>query len=213
MAGWGFGARLALLLAGLLLYGLSLRLMINAGVGVAPWDVLHTGLAGRFPVTVGQAGILMGVLVVSFSWLLLRQPIGLGTVLNTLLVGLFLDLFDFLPQPTGLGLRWAELLSGTMLLGLATGTYVAAGMGAGPRDGLVMGLSQLSGLPVATVRISIELTVLGLGWLLGGQVGLGTAAFALLSGPAMGWGMGLYGLGRTHNPGSTPGPGAPGPTG
>ncbi|GHG05603.1 membrane protein [Deinococcus piscis] len=206
---WRFGPRLALLLTGLMLYGLSLRLMIDAGVGVAPWDVLHTGLARRLPLTVGQAGILMGVLVVSFSWLLLRQPVGLGTVLNTLLVGLFLDLFDFLPQPTGLGLRWAELLGGTLLLGLATGTYVAAGMGAGPRDGLVMGLSQLSGLPVAAVRICIELGVLGVGWLLGGQVGLGTAAFALLSGPAMGWGLGLYGLGQGQ--GSRQAPQAPPP--
>ena len=207
--GWTFGPRLALLLLGLGLYGLSLRLMIDAGVGVAPWDVLHTGLAGRLPLTVGQAGILMGVLVVTVSWLLLRQPIGLGTVLNTLLVGLFLDLFDFLPQPSRLGLRWAELLGGTLLLGLATGTYVAAGMGAGPRDGLVMGLARLSGLPVAAVRVSIELGVLGLGWLLGGQVGLGTAAFAVLSGPAMGWGLGLYGLGQARKPGPEAEPAAP----
>lgn len=195
---WPFGARFVLLLAGLLLYGLSLRLMIDAGVGVAPWDVLHTGLAGRFPVTVGQAGILVGLLVVSLSWLLLRQPVGLGTVLNTLLVGLFLDLFDFLPRPAGLGLRWAELLGGTLLLGLATGTYVAAGMGAGPRDGLIMGLARLSQQPVAAVRTAVELGVLGLGWVLGGQVGLGTAAFALLSGPAMGWGLNLYGLERSR---------------
>ncbi|WP_261664367.1 YczE/YyaS/YitT family protein [Deinococcus sp. Marseille-Q6407] len=193
---WGFPARLALLLGGLVLYGLSLRLMIDAGVGVAPWDVLHTGLAGRFPVTVGQASILIGLVIVACSRLLLGQPIGLGTVLNTLLVGLFVALFAGLPAPAGLELRWAELLAGTLLLGLATGTYVAAGLGAGPRDGLVLGLSRLTGLSVARLRTGLELAVLALGWALGGQIGLGTAAFALLSGPAMGWGLGLYGLSR-----------------
>ncbi|RTR26697.1 membrane protein [Deinococcus radiophilus] len=179
-----------------MLYGLSLRLMIDAGVGVAPWDVLHTGMADRLPVTVGQAGIAAGVVIVTLSRLLLREPIGLGTVLNAVLVGLFLDLFAFFPEPSSLLLRWGEFLIGVALLGLATGTYVAAALGAGPRDGLVLGLSRLSGAPVATIRTVIELLVLALGWALGGQLGLGTAAFALLSGPAMAWGMGLFGLTR-----------------
>lgn len=204
VAGWPLTARLGLLLVGLLLYGLGLRLMIDAGVGVAPWDVLHTGLASRLPLTVGQAGIATGLLVVSLSRLLLRQPIGLGTVLNAVLIGLFVDTFAFLPQPQSLPLRWAELLAGTALVGLATGTYVAAGLGAGPRDGLVLGLARVANLPVAAVRIAIELSVLALGWWLGGSLGLGTATFALLSGPAMAWGMGLYRLHRPTSPRKQP---------
>ncbi|MPY66163.1 membrane protein [Deinococcus sp. SDU3-2] len=193
--------RYALLVLGLALYGLALRLMLDARVGVAPWEAFHLGVTRHLPLTLGTVSILTGVLIVAVSALWLRERIGPGTVLNVLLIGLFLDgLAPLVPDPSGLLARWVQFGLGVGLLGLATGTYVAAGLGAGPRDGLVLGLSRRTGWDVARVRGGIELIVLALGWLLGGLVGWGTLAFALASGPAMRAGLGLYGLGRTPKP-------------
>lgn len=190
-------ARLTLLLAGLLLYGLSLRLMLDAGVGTAPWEVLHVGLTRHLPLTVGLAGILTGAAIVAFTALGLRERVGLGTLLNVVLVGLFLDLFGpLIPSPTALGWSWAQFLLGVVLLGLATGAYVAAGLGAGPRDGLTLALNRLTRWPVPRVRTGVEIAVLLIGWALGGPLGWGTLVFALAVGPAMGWGLGLFGVGK-----------------
>ncbi|WP_102127134.1 YczE/YyaS/YitT family protein [Deinococcus planocerae] len=189
--------RYFLLVFGLFLYGLSLRLMLDARVGVAPWEVLHLGVTRHLPLSIGMVSILTGVLIVAFTALRLREPIGPGTVINVLLIGLFLDVLGSLvPDPATLGGRWAQFLLGVGLLGLATGTYVAAGLGAGPRDGLILGLSRVTGWDVARVRTGIELAVLALGWALGGLVGWGTLVFALGSGPAMAAGLALYGLRR-----------------
>lgn len=194
--------RYALLVFGLLLYGLSLRLMLDARVGVAPWEAFHLGVTRQLPLSIGVVSILTGVLIVAFTRLRLRERIGPGTVLNVLLIGLFLDVLGpLVPDPAALPLRWAQFGLGVVGLGLATGTYVAAGLGAGPRDGLILGLGRVTGWPVARVRTGIELGVLGLGWLLGGQVGWGTLAFALTSGPAMSAGLALYGL-RRGRPGA-----------
>ncbi|GAA5511410.1 hypothetical protein Dcar01_00119 [Deinococcus carri] len=189
--------RYALLVSGLFLYGLSLRLMLDARVGLAPWEAFHLGVTRHLPLSIGLVSILTGVLIVAFTALRLRERIGPGTVINVLLIGLFLDLLGpLVPDPAGLPARWVQFVLGVALLGFATGTYVAAGLGAGPRDGLVLGLSRQTGWEVARVRTGIELAVLGLGWLLGGLVGWGTLVFALGSGPAMSLGLGLYGLGR-----------------
>nr|WP_246580720.1 membrane protein [Deinococcus aestuarii] len=179
------------------MYGLSLRLMLDARVGVAPWEVLHLGVTRHLPLSIGLVSILTGVLIVAFTALRLREPIGPGTVINVLLIGLFLDVLGpLVPDPVALAGRWAQFLLGVALLGLATGTYVAAGLGAGPRDGLILGLSRMTGWDVARVRTGIELAVLALGWALGGLVGWGTLVFALGSGPAMAAGLALYGLTR-----------------
>ncbi|WP_415831370.1 YczE/YyaS/YitT family protein, partial [Deinococcus frigens] len=180
-------ARLALLLVGLFLYGLSLRMMLDANVGVAPWEVLHVGLTRHLPLTVGVVSILTGVLIVAFTALRLRERVGLGTLLNVVLIGVFLDLLaPLVPNPVSVGWRWVQFLLGVGLLGFATGAYVAAGLGAGPRDGLTLALGRLTGWPVPRIRSGIELAVLLLGWALGGPLGWGTLVFALAVGPAMG---------------------------
>lgn len=193
--------RYGLLVFGLALYGLALRLMLDARVGVAPWEAFHLGVTRHLPLSLGTVSILTGVGIVALSALWLRERVGPGTVLNVLLIGLFLDgLAPLVPDPSSLLARWVQFVLGVGLLGLATGTYVAAGLGAGPRDGLVLGLSRRTGWDVARVRGGIELLVLALGWLLGGLVGWGTLAFALISGPAMRAGLGLYGLGQSPKP-------------
>jgi uncharacterized membrane protein YczE len=202
--------RYALLVSGLLLYGLSLRLMLDARVGVAPWEALHLGLTRHLPLSIGVVSILTGVVIVAFTAWRLRERIGPGTVLNVVLIGAFLDLLGpLVPDPEALGLRWGQFVLGVVLLGLATGTYVAAGLGAGPRDGLILGLSRVTGWKVARVRSGIELGVLALGWALGGQVGWGTLVFALGSGPAMSAGLALYGLQGKRSSGSRPAEAAP----
>ncbi len=189
--------RLALLLTGLFLYGLSLRMMLDARVGVAPWEVLHVGLTRHLPLTVGVVSVLTGAAIVAFTALRLRERIGLGTVLNVVLIGVFLDvLAPLIPEPAALGWRWAQFLLGVLLLGFATGAYVAAGLGAGPRDGLTLALRRVTGWPVPRIRSGVELAVLLLGWAMGGPLGWGTLVFALAVGPAMGWGLGLFGVGK-----------------
>ncbi len=189
--------RYALLVGGLFLYGLSLRMMLDARVGVAPWEVLHVGLTRHLPLTVGLVSILTGVLIVAFTALRLRERLGVGTLLNVLLIGFFLDvLAPLVPDPAALGWRWLQFALGVALLGFATGAYVAAGLGAGPRDGLTLALHRVAGWPVPRIRGGVELAVLLLGWALGGPLGWGTLAFALAVGPAMGWGLGLFGVGK-----------------
>ncbi|UQN06625.1 YitT family protein [Deinococcus sp. QL22] len=193
--------RYALLLFGLFLYGLSLRLMLDARVGVAPWEVLHVGITRHLPLSVGVVSILTGLVIVAFTALKLREPIGPGTVLNVIFIGVFLDVLGpLVPDPQGLGLRWVQFALGVALLGLATGTYVAAGLGAGPRDGLTLGLRRVYGWPVARTRTGVEVVVLATGLLLGGPVGWGTLVFALTVGPAMSAGMGLFGIAQRREP-------------
>lgn len=192
--------RYALLVTGLFLYGLSLRCMLDARVGVAPWEVLHVGITQHLPLTIGMVSIGMGGLIVVFTTLHLRERVGMGTLLNVLLIGVFLDMLaPVVPDPATLSLRWLQFLLGVGLLGFATGAYVAAGLGAGPRDGLVLGLSRVYGWPVPRVRTAVEFVVLLIGWGLGGPAGWGTLVFALLVGPAMGVGLGLFGLKRGGN--------------
>jgi uncharacterized membrane protein YczE len=179
----GVPRRLTQLLIGLALYGVSLALVLRAGLGLAPWDVLHQGLAERTGTTVGQMVILLSF-VVLLLWIPLRERPGFGTVANALLVGVFVDLTMLvLDDAASWPMRVALLVSGVLLNGLATALYIGASLGSGPRDGLMTGLVRRTGRSVRLVRTVLEVTVLGAGWLLGGTVGIGTLVYAVAIGP------------------------------
>ena len=174
--------RFARLLAGLTLYGLSDGLLLLAGLGVDPWDVLHQGLSRRLGLGVGTWVNIVGA-VVLLAWIPLRQRPGIGTVLNVLTIGTVVNLvLAWLPAPHALPVQVAVLAAAIVLNGIATGLYIGAGLGPGPRDGLMTGIAA-RGHSVRLVRTGIELTALGTGWLLGGSVGIGTVAYAVLIGP------------------------------
>ncbi|HMU35469.1 MAG TPA: hypothetical protein P5108_04550 [Marmoricola sp.] len=175
--------RLAQLLIGLWLFGISLAMVIRSGLGNASWDVLHQGLANHLPITIGQAVILMSLLVL-LVWIPLREIPGVGTLLNAVVVGYSIDVsLGWLSTPRDLWLRVVLLLVGIVLNGLATGLYIGARLGSGPRDGLMTGLHRRTALPIGLVRWGLEITVVVLGWLLGGVVGVGTLVFAFAIGP------------------------------
>ena len=175
--------RIIQLLVGLVLYGFAISMMVRAAIGVSPWDVLSQGLAKQTGIPFGWVTNIVGALVLLF-WIPIRQKPGLGTVLNVLLVGTSAQLgLMVLPAQNSLVLQVVLFAGGLALLAVATGLYIGAGFGPGPRDGLMTGLHRRFGWPIWIVRTAIELTVLGLGWLLGGNVGIGTVAFALLIGP------------------------------
>jgi uncharacterized membrane protein YczE len=174
--------RLVNLYLGLVLFGLSMALMIVADLGLDPWDVFHQGIAERSGIRFGWVVILVGGAVL-LAWIPLRQRPGIGTVSNVIVVGLAVDAaLAVLPEPELLAVRTALLLTGIVLNGVATGLYVGAGLGPGPRDGLMTGLAR-RGRSIRVVRTAIEVAVLAVGWLLGGTVGVGTVLFAVAIGP------------------------------
>lgn len=174
--------QLGQLYVGLALFGVSVALLVDARLGLDPWDVLHQGLADRTGIRLGRVVIAVSVLVL-LTWIPLRQRPGLGTVHNVLAVGLVVDgTLAVLPDVDGLAARVGLLLAGVCANGLATGLYVGAGLGPGPRDGLMTGLAA-RGHSIRAVRTAIELAVLAAGWLLGGTVGVGTVLYAVSIGP------------------------------
>jgi uncharacterized membrane protein YczE len=174
--------RLPRLILGLLALGIGIAMMVEAGLGVSPYDVLHQGLADVTGLSFGTVVILLGVLVL-FIWIPLGQRFGVGTVINTLTVGLIVDAFlEWSPNPESLGMRWAYLLGGILIIAFGIGLYIGAGLGPGPRDGLMTGIAA-KGYPLWIVRTGLELTALFAGWLLGGDVGIGTVLFAFGIGP------------------------------
>lgn len=176
------GRRFAQLIFGLLLFGASLGLMVRAGLGLGPWDVLHQGIAYRTGIGIGWVVIAVSG-VVLIAWVPLRQRPGAGTLLNAVLVGLALNaMLAVSPQPQALAWRCAFLLAGILLNGIATGLYIGAGLGSGPRDGLMIGMSRY-GFPIWAVRAAIECSVLLAGFFLGGRVGVGTLLYAFGIGP------------------------------
>ena len=175
--------RTGALLVGLTGYGFSMALMVRAGLGLDPWDVFHQGLAGRTGMTIGIASAVVGVAVL-LAWIPLRNRPGIGTVANVIVIAITVDAgMALLPTPESLPVRVTMMLGAVVLNALSTVLYIGAGMGPGPRDGLMTGLVARTGLSVRLVRTSIEATVLAVGWLLGGTVGIGTVVYALGIGP------------------------------
>ena len=177
------GRRLTQLYVGLVLYGVSLAMMVRADLGLAPWDVLHSGLAGLVPLTMGQVIVVLSF-VVLLLWIPLREVPGLGTISNAVVIGLALDAtLALLDAPGPLWARTALLVGGVLLNGLATALYIGSQFGRGPRDGLMTGLHRRTGRSLRLVRTGLEVTVVLLGLLLGGVAGLGTLLYALGIGP------------------------------
>jgi uncharacterized membrane protein YczE len=174
--------RLLQLFAGLLLYGISDSMLLLAGLGVDPWDVLHQGLSRRTGIPTGTWAIIVGALVL-LAWIPLRQRPGLGTLCNVIVIGAVIDaMLALVAPPHSLPVRVAVMVSGVVLNGVATGLYIGAGLGPGPRDGLMTGFAA-RGHSLRVVRTAIEATVLLVGWLLGGTVGVGTVVYAACIGP------------------------------
>lgn len=193
--------RLAQLVLGLWLYGATMALMVESGLGLDPWDVFHEGLTHHLPLTFGQVVILVGA-VVLLLWVPLRQRPGIGTVLNVLLIGVAVDVtLAWLPTPDHLAVQATFLLLGVVGNGLAGALYIGADLGTGPRDGLWTGLVRRTGRSVRLVRTALELTVLLVGFALGGTVGIGTVVYALVIGPVVQVFLPLVQVRRVRGPG------------
>lgn len=200
----GLPVRLVRLYVGLVMYGTSSALMVRSELGLDPWDVFHQGLSRQLHVSIGMVSIAVGALVL-LCWLPLRQRPGLGTVSNVVLVGLSMNwALTLLPTTHYLPARAAYLAGGILLCGAATGLYINARFGPGPRDGLMTGIPPRTGLSIRLTRTVIEVTVLVIGWLLGGGVGVGTLAFAVLIGPLAQFFLRLFDVGRPESVAPTP---------
>ncbi len=175
--------RLVQLMAGLALFGFSIALMVRGALGLAPWDVLHSGLVRWLPLTLGQA-IVLGSLAVLLLWIPLGERPGIGTLANAVVIGLVADAsLHLLPVLDGWPSRLLVMVAGVVLNGLASAVYIGAQLGRGPRDGLMTGLARRTGRSLRLVRTLLEVVVLAFGLVLGGSAGLGTALFALAIGP------------------------------
>ncbi|MFI6408923.1 YitT family protein [Streptomyces sp. NPDC050548] len=175
--------RLVQLYVGLALYGASSALLVVSGLGLEPWNVLHQGLAELTGLTIGVVSIIVGAAVL-LLWIPLRQRPGLGTVSNVFVVGLAMDgTLALMPDARGLAVRIPLLIAGIVLNGVATGLYISASFGPGPRDGLMTGLHKLTGRSIRPIRTGIEVAVVATGFALGGTVGVGTLLYALAIGP------------------------------
>jgi uncharacterized membrane protein YczE len=178
--------RLVRCVTGLALFGVGIALLLDADLGAAPWDVFHSGVTELTGIPVGTVIILTGVALL-LLWIPLREQPGLGTILNAVEIGLVVDLvLPVVPDVDLLVVRAVMMAGGIVLIAIGSGLYIGAGLGPGPRDGLMTGLAR-RGISVRVARTSIELTVLALGVLLGGSIGIGTAAFALGIGPLVQW--------------------------
>lgn len=179
-----FWSRLPQCMVGLVGVGLGASLMIDAHVGLAPWDVLHQGIHKHTDIPIGTISILVG-LALFVLWIPLKQRIGAGTVLNVFTIGVAIDAFLAVPfEPHGLPMRVACCIAGDVTIAASGGIYIGAGLGTGPRDGLMTGMVE-RGYPLRTVRTVLELTVLAAGWALGGNIGFGTVLFAVTVGPVL----------------------------
>jgi uncharacterized membrane protein YczE len=177
------GRRLPQLYVGLVAYGVSLAMMVRGDLGLAPWDVLHSGLAAHLPLTLGQAVVVMSF-VVLLAWIPLREAPGIGTISNALIIGFSADAtLAVLDRPSMMLLRVLLMVGGILLCGLATALYIGAQLGRGPRDGLMTGLARRTGLSLRLVRTLLELSVVVVGLLLGGHLGIGTILYAFALGP------------------------------
>ena len=180
------GRRLVQLLVGLVLFGVGIGLMLRSGLGVPPWDVLHQGLAVKVGLTVGIWSVIVSVGVL-LLWIPLKERFGLGTLLNAVIIGLTIDGTALIvPDAANPFVAWAMLIGGVVIIALASGMYIGANLGPGPRDGLMTGIAR-RGPSIRLTRWLIEVTVLALGWVLGGAFGVGTVVFAFGIGPLVQW--------------------------
>lgn len=179
-----FSKRFIRLLFGLFLYALGIVMTINANIGYAPWDVFHVGLANTVGISIGMASILTGVVIVLVAWLL-GEKLGLGTLLNMILIGVFLDMImalHVIPKLQNAVLGTLMMVGGLFVIALASYFYIGAAFGAGPRDSLMIVFKRKTGLPIGICRGSVELLAVLIGWQLGGKLGLGTILSALTIG-------------------------------
>jgi len=181
--------RFVSLVFGLAVFGAAIVSLLESELGLAPWDVFHQGVSRHSPLTLGQAAIVTGFVILVVAWVLGQAP-GIGTVANALLIGIFVDLFasigwvaDLSGSP--LGVRVGLLVLGIALFGVGSTFYIGAGLGAGPRDSLMLVLSRRTGVRIGVVRGLLEMSALAVGFALGGTVGIGTVAVALLIGPSV----------------------------
>ena len=175
------------LFAGFACYGLAIAMMVRADLGLGPWDAFHQGVALQTDLKIGTAAMIVGAVIMLF-WLPLRQKPGIGTVLNVLCIGPMTNVaLDLVPHPESAVTQWALMLGGVVVISIGSALYLPTKLGAGPRDGLMLGLHQKFGLSIRVARTIVEVAALGIGWWLGGTVGLGTLAFALLIGPMVHW--------------------------
>jgi len=182
-----------ILIVGLWLFGTGEAMLVDAALGNAPWTVFAQGIAVRTGIAIGLSTFVTSV-VVLLMWIPLREKPGLGTIANAIVIALALQvMIGVLPTPESLGWRLAQVVTGIVLVGIGSGLYLTTNLGPGPRDGLMTGIHERTGIAVTPVRLSIEVIVLAVGWILGGTVGVGTVLFAVLIGPSVGYGLKLVG--------------------
>ena len=189
-------------------YGIAIAMMVRADLGLGPWDSFHQGIARQLGIKIGTASMIVGA-VVMLGWLPLKQKPGVGTVLNVLSIGPMINIaLDYIHTPHHIVARWAMMLGGVVILSIGSALYLPTKLGAGPRDGLMLGLHQKFGLSIRVARTIVEVSVLLAGYFLGGTVGYGTLAFAGLIGPLVHFMLdfekriGLVGSGRKSDAGS-----------
>jgi uncharacterized membrane protein YczE len=184
--------RLPGLILGVILFGLGIALMAEAGLGLGPWEAFHQGLGRLTGQEIGTISVLLGIPILLLWWPLGERP-GIGTLLNVVLIGTATNVgIAVLPSAVGLGAQLAMMLAGLLIIGLGSGLYLAADLGPGPRDGLMTGLHHRFGWSIRRARTLVEVTVLALGWLLGGSIGIGTVAFAFGIGPLVQFFLGVF---------------------
>lgn len=187
---------LAVLVFGLWLFGTGEALLVVAELGNGPWTVLAQGVSERTSLSLGLATVLVSGAVLAL-WIPLRERPGLGTIANAIVIAIALQVgIDFLPHPDPTWLKVLFVFAGVGLIGLGSGLYLTTNLGPGPRDGWMTGIHHRFDIPVTRVRLGIEVSVLAIGWFLGGTVGFGTVVFALLIGPSVGWGLRLMDRGQ-----------------
>ena len=185
-------SRLPGLLIGLLVFGFGIALMTQAGIGLGPWEAFHQGLQFRTGIPMGTISILLGIPILALWWPLGQRP-GLGTLINVLLIGSATNLGNaLLPAQTEPLLQLLQMVAGVLVIGLGSGLYLAADLGPGPRDGLMVGVHRRFGWSIRRSRTGIELVVLVVGWALGGTIGLGTIVFAFGIGPVVQVMLGIF---------------------
>ena len=180
---------LVYLIFGLILFGLGETLLVTANIGVSPWFVLHQGISSRTGYSIGVTTFIVSIIVL-FIWIPLRQKPGIGTILNTIIISIVIDLsLPHLPHPEIFILQLFQVIIGVLIIGLGSGFYLIANLGPGPRDGLMIGTQKITNLSISVIRTLIELTVVAIGWYLGGIIGIGTVIYALGIGPFVSFGL------------------------